>query len=378
MIVLVSQYKFPAGDAGSTRIHGFATTAKILGEFPFVIGHGEITNGIRFFKNIPYISLRLHNKYLSYSTFSVRLVLYLSQINHNHPIKAIIVGTVDNPTFILIKLFCRIHKIQIIKDAVEWYSKFQTKHGALSRSYLEKNIENKYLITKQTKVIAISTFLENYFKSKGINTVRIPVYMDQRFRLDKRISSSRITITYAGQPGKKDFIHIILKSLSMLDDKSLALIDFHLIGCSDEQVHQLCLENNIDYSKLRTAIHIHGRVPRDVVIDYLLVSDYTILIRNPNERYSQAGFPSKIIESISYGVVPILNYSSDLKLYFKDGINSIIVDGYDEESLKKALIRAISFSYEDRLRMSKQARILALECFNIASYKNELAQILNI
>lgn len=376
MIVLVSQYKFPAGDAGSIRIHGFACTLLKIGELPFVIGNGCITKNVKFFKRIPYISLRQKNRWLNSITFPIRLFAYLSSVVKTHKVRTIIVGTVDNQTFISLKLFCRLYNILLIKDAVEWYSKCQAKSGAFLRSYIEKNIENKYLISSSVSVIAISRYLEKYFKNKKIKTVRIPIYMDQSFSLRRNVNPDKVTITYAGQPGAKDLIHVILKTVSLFDEDVLRTFDFNLIGCSKDQVIRSCEENNIDYDKIRSCVNIVGRISRDEVLKYLTKSDFTILIRNPNERYSQAGFPSKIIECITYGVVPIMNYSSDLKLYFKDNINSIIVDGYDSTALKVALIRAINLPYSERNRLSANAKALASEKFDINSYKSELEQII--
>ena len=99
-------------------------------------------------------------------------------------------------------------------------------------------------------------------------------------------------------------------------------------------------------------------------------------MRSEEERYAKAGFPTKVIESISVSVPVIMNFTSDLGLYFTDRKNCIQVENDTIGKFREALIKAVSLSPEDKKELAQNAKSLAERCFNTTSYAKELERII--
>ena len=80
LIVLVSQYRFPEGDAGSVRFYNFALSLQRLGYKILVVGLGEVTDGEQEFQGVSYLSLRTPNRYGSYLFYTWRLKKVLTRL----------------------------------------------------------------------------------------------------------------------------------------------------------------------------------------------------------------------------------------------------------------------------------------------------------
>lgn len=373
MILIVSQYKFPDGDAGSVRYYGFARTIKdCLEKEVKIIGYGSITEGWQDYNGIPYVSLRSQSKWLSYLLFSTKLI---RKIKTCQDVSSIIVGNLDNFSLIRLKRYCHRYHIHLIDDVVEWYAVEQFSKGKFDIRYIQKELENTKIIDNSMSVISISTYLHEYFSSKGINSVNIPNYMVQaEYEANQKQLSEKLVVSYAGAPGKKDSLNMMLEGLALLDETEIEQVSFIIMGATNEQVRTLC--NKEAYSKIEKCIMSCGRVSRSVVLDNLKKSDFTVLLRSETARNTKAGFPTKVIESISTGTPVIMNYTSDLGLYFHDGEDCIQVKGYSAIAFRDALRKALSLSKEDRVEMSEKAKRLALKSFDVSSYSEQMRVIL--
>jgi len=377
MIVLASEYKYPDGDAGSVRFHNFALTLKRLGYQPFIIGNGDIIENVCYNETIPFMSLRKGNRGIGYLTFSFRLISYIEQLRKSHSIEAIIVGHPRLDLIILLKAYCHYQNIRLIIDVVEWFSPFQFKHGKYSWAYIENSLVNSYILRKRDRVIAISSFLANYFEKKHLTVEQIPVYLDQKSYKQNTKEFEKIVITYAGQPGHKDFLWLMLKAFSMLaESTNLKNYEFRILGCNNSQIQSICREYNIDLNKFEERLVAEGRVSKQRVCEVFEKTHFTILFRDNTERYAKAGFPTKVIESISYGIPPILNISSDLGKHLKDNKNAIIANDISIEEVTRTIKRAINISIDDYSILASNAKATAYAHFDINSYLEQFKRIL--
>lgn len=377
MIILASEYKYPDGDAGSVRFHNFALTLKQLGYQPFIIGNGAITNNVGYNEGIPFLSLRKANRNIGYLTFSVRLIKHIEDLRKSFSIESIIIGHPRLDLLILLKTYCNYHNIKLIIDVVEWFSPFQFKHGKYSWTYIENNLVNNYILRKNDNVIAISSFLANHFKKKHLVVEQIPIYLDQKSYNPKTKEFEKIIITYAGQPGHKDFLWLMLMAFSKLaDSTNLKNYEFHILGCNNSQILNICKECNIDYKKLKEILVAEGRVSKQRVREVLENTHFTILFRDNTKRYAKAGFPTKVIESISYGIPPILNISSDLGMHLKDDQNAIIANDISIDEVTKAIRKAINISIDDYSILASNAKATAYAHFDLNSYSEQLKHII--
>lgn len=380
-ILIISTCKYPNGDAGSVRQHSFAKLYQESGYNVTVIGMGACTN----FQNkqndgVSYLSLRdaknsFAAKVKNYLLFKSRLKSFLKSYGDCEYIQ--VVDAPVNALFYL-KKYARKHNIRLIHDSVEWYSPEQFKNGKLAVSYIIKDKYNTKWIDKQFSVIAISTFLEAHFKSRGIKVVRIPVIMDiSAMPCEKRTAEDKTVFLYAGSPGKKDYIAEIIKGFAMLPQELLTRAELQLLGISKEQLTTLCGVEESAIGQLGSTLVCLGRVPREEVLNRLAATDFTVLLRSEIQRYAKAGFPTKAVESLATATPVITNITSDLWMYLKDGYNSIIAEDCSPAAFSKALDKAISLSSEEKKLMYINARKTSEDYFDYRLYNQKISELLN-
>lgn len=380
-LLIVTYYRYPDGDAGSVRQHTFAKLYKDLGYDVTIVGMGTSTNfQIKENEDVSYISLRNKNNSLfsrinNYLGFKNNLKKFLK--NYGIPQVMHIVDIPANALFFL-KKFATKHNIKLIHDSVEWYSPEQFKNGKRNINYILKNNYNTKWIDKQFSVIAISSFLEKHFNSRGINTVRIPVIMDiESVSCKKETVQDKTVFLYAGSPGKKDYLAEILNGFSLLSDEELTNVELRIIGIKKEQLITLCGASETTIEKLEKALVCLGRVSRKEVLMNLSQADFTVLLRSETQRYAKAGFPTKVVESLATATPVIANITSDLEMYFNDGINSFIVENDSVSAFSETIKRALKLTLDERNILYKNARDTAQKYFNYKNYKNLLKELLN-
>jgi glycosyltransferase involved in cell wall biosynthesis len=101
-----------------------------------------------------------------------------------------------------------------------------------------------------------------------------------------------------------------------------------------------------------------------------------MLIRNPEERYAKAGFPSKVVESLANSTPVLCNLSSDLGLYLRDGENAILASDHTPQAVALAMERAAGLSFEERKGMCEAAHNTAKVKFDYRQYQDALASLL--
>ena len=62
---------------------------------------------------------------------------------------------------------------------------------------------------------------------------------------------------------------------------------------------------------------------------------FDVLLRYSDLRYTKAGFPTKVVESLASATPVITNITSDLEMYLKDGENSVISEGYTAKKWRR-------------------------------------------
>lgn len=378
-IVICGLLKFPAGDAGSLRQYQLAVMLRELGHDVLVVGLGETNNRqIEKYGEVDYISFRyggnkLQNKVLSHLLYWKNL----KKILGDYAPDVILMDDLGPSKTIKLKQYCKARQIRLIHDSVEWYSPEQFKHGKFSLGYIRKDILNRFLIDKTCGVIAISRYLEDHFKAKGCCCVRIPIVITETdLCKEKDLPEDKVVFTYAGQPGKKDYLHVMLDAFALLPSELLQHVVFNIVGCTKEQMIAAGISSEV-LNKLENQLVIHGRVSHDNVLHILKGTHFTLLMRSSEQRYAKAGFPTKVVESLSRSTPVICNLTSDLSSYLTDGVDALVVKDCCPNSLCSCLYRAIELSGERRTDMCRKAHETADTCFDYKAYIGKLAELTN-
>ncbi len=373
-VLMVVPSDFPNGDAGAVRDMSFADIFRALGYDVFLIGAGRKektgqVRGIHFFSVYREARNRLdHLKRFVFSPAAYKL--FIRQIVEQNGLPSVIyVNDVSHGVIESLRVMAEKNHIPMLHDSTEWYSPCEFAKGKRDTAYILKDRLNRKVIRKPIRVMGISTYLTEHFRSRGLQAVRIPVIMDVKNAGVSVNTESKVKLIYAGSPANKDYLKEIVAGMCLLSEKDQQKLEMHILGADEGQIRALTKRQS-----LPACIKAYGRVSREKVEETMLRMDFAVLLRPAEERYAKAGFPTKSVEAMSHGVAMICNLSSDLGMYLKDGENAIIVNGHDEESFARGLERVLSMSRPQIDAVKRHARQLAEKEFD---YRNWVETVSN-
>lgn len=273
--------------------------------------------------------------------------------------------------------YAKKHHARLVVNAVEWYALNDERfHGIRGAVNLMKNrVALCWTHVRMKNILAISSLLDSYYEKRGCNTITVPTIVDMKeYGGLEHSEHEKIHIAYAGSPAKKDYILNAIRALTLLTVEERAKIELHLYGPEVKQLQSLGLSDEL----LRIcgdSLVCHGRIPYNEVKRRIADADFTVLLR-PNARYANAGFPTKVGESMACGTPVIANHTSDLHKYIRDGETGIVVHNESAEACAIAFRKAIHLSHSERAMMRKMALKEANSSFNYLSYVEPLRRFI--
>jgi glycosyltransferase involved in cell wall biosynthesis len=126
---------------------------------------------------------------------------------------------------------------------------------------------------------------------------------------------------------------------------------------------------------LPASVIVKGRIAQADIEDALRQADFSVLLREPR-RFAQAGFPTKVPESMAVGTPLICNVTSDLGRHLRDGVNGIVAGDHEPASFADALRRALALSPAERLAMRAASRAEAERAFDFRVHADPLRRFL--
>ena len=376
-VLFVTLDKCPNIDAGAVRTHMIAKMSIDNHHDVTVISMGPYNNEkVIAVDGVKYISFRpktdfFINKVLAYSLFSFKLGRFL--INKSYDVCCH--TQLDTATLKMLKRYSIKHNASIVYDAVEWFSPEQFKRGASSHTYKLNNNYNTCYITNEHKVISISSYLDVNFRKRGVSSLLMPVVLDMKnIPYKKNCQGKKRNIIYAGMPGKKDYLDVIIKGMRLLTSEERSRIHFTIIGCTKEQFLASTELNSEEFVQVEDCMDFLGRIPRESVMYNYANTDFSILVRPKKARYAQAGFPTKLVESLATATPVICNYTSDISQYIKHLKNGVIVQGEDEYACAEALRCIIKLKRETVVEMQKNARNTAEKYFDYRLFSDKVVE----
>jgi glycosyltransferase involved in cell wall biosynthesis len=375
-VAILGDFRFPFGDAGSNRIFALAKALRDAGCRPVVISRGaprledRLEDGRYRLEGIDYWA---YTQLPAPSFFSRlrRPQHALAKEGRAGGLDAVLLYASTSWLFVPgILRYCRKHRLPLAADVVEWYEPSQYRFGIFDWHYFLFSRSFRLFFHRIKHLVVISRLLEGYFNKKGCVTARVPAIVDYAAVSPSAITlGGKLRLLYAGVPGRKDLILQALKGLLLFSDEELSRIEFNLLGPDDAQLSGLF--GGAVPARLRNVMHAHGRVPLQVVSDWLLQSDFTVLLRE-DRRFSRAGFPSKVPESLAHGVPILCNMTGDMALYLQDGRDCIEAAAPTAEAFAAALRTALSLPAERLMEMKAAAQRCAETNFD---YRNYIAAI---
>ncbi len=257
-----------------------------------------------------------------------------------------------------ILMYCRSNKIICYGDVSEWYKDESKKIIYRIIKNFDTFLRMKFVNKKLNGVIAISRYLFNYYR-KFTKTVLIPPTVDifDKKWLSENDNIDENSFVYAGSPSaQKERLDYIINAFQNIQDKQKAKLN--VLGITEEEFRKMYSYKGT----ISSAIIFWGRVDHQSVLDVIKHSKASIIIRT-NNSVVKAGFPTKLVESISCKTPVIANRFSNVSEYLSKN-NSMLFD--EKGRLETCLIKAC--------KMNKE---VDNSLFDYRNYMSELEELLS-
>lgn len=382
-LYIVGSVSLPNFDAGASRILELSKGFKPY--FDRIIISGKHDEEPHKFHNydekisfLPYHTIKTKNLFdkLGMIFFPKKSIVNdlnecITKYNVTH---ILIYSALNIATVKKIKKVAKKHSIKLIYDVVEFQTLSAQTLSSYFSFYLPNMLINKHIIKNGDNVISISSYLNDYFLNKGCNSVCVPFAYktDEITTKHLRKADNSINLMYAGSPKKgKDLLLNSVKGISLLPEDVKSRVRYNIAGITKEEFLK---KNKI--SKIESNISFLGQISPKQIDELYAQSDFSVLIRNPDNRLSKAGFPTKISESLVYGVPAICNISSDLSSYLTSGENSIIMQNSSAEEFARCVVEVSCRTPSELTDMKNNARRTAETKLDISLFDESIKKIL--
>lgn len=238
-----------------------------------------------------------------------------------------------------------------VRNAVcvaEWYDK---KDLSMMPRDRRSNFEQTFdcLFKKYDLLFSISQLISAQFE--GNNVMYLPMMTDpQEMPCYRNGEEDKIKILFV----KKSIEPFVngLYAISRLPKETYQKLEFHFCGFSNDMIEKTILHFN---PNMEEHIVIHNRMKYSELVELYDSMHFLLLLREDSQT-SRANLPSKVVETMSRGVIPMV---SDVGEYVSDYLNetnSIVFSGCSTEACYDAIVRVANMSFEDIHELSDNAK----------------------
>lgn len=367
-ILFIVDCLFPYGEAFSSRARHFIKLFIKCGYSVHLIAIGKNKECVKF-DNYTCDYIVDNKSYLKLAGFR-RAVPYVESIKNyltQNKVDIIISNTIPFVVPKILKI-AKENKIPYIIEQCEWYDSSSFKFGKYNPYYREWIKMIEYKNKSLNGIIAISRLFQKYYLDQKIKVIRIPTILDvkkiQPRYTKENIDKKNINIILAGniEKGKENVLPMIkvVNEINKIEER----IHLHFYGPTKEQIQENVGSN---ISLMKNYIHVYGRIPQEEVEAKVREADFSFVIR-PYRRSSDAGFPTKLAESMAVGTPVIANNTGDIGLYIKDKKNGFLLDKDLENQLFECLEYILKMNENELEKMRRETRKTAEESFDYVRY----------
>ena len=377
-IIYAGAYCLPDNDAAAHRINA---VAKILNH----IGYKVIITGYTYVDENELIKCNNKNRIYKAEKYPLSIIdslkneinvkLLSEAINGSINVKAVILYNYPTLSFNKIYKLCKLKNIKIIADCTEWYN-FKTPFifSLLRNMLVAKRMYNDNC--RVDGIISISKYLANFYSQYNIKTYILPPVVDFNLKHFSEIpiknNNNDINLVYPGNPLYKESIESMLIGIGNLNDVEKSRIKFHISGLTEDKLRRY-LGNNVDIlNKIKNNVIFHGYLTNDELFNLYRTVDFLYMAR-PNNRCTQANFPSKVPELMYYYIIPICNRVGDYYNYLQDEKNAILYNYDTPNECTEALRKTLALTKENIYNMKLEAHKCAIDNFDYLKWTNSFS-----
>lgn len=395
-IVYIGNFQFPFGDAVAKRVYGIGCCLKKIGFDCYFIGTSKdvslqdgISDDIEF-EDFTYSSIHKPNnifEHINYKSSLMATYKKLEKLSKTRDIQAVIyTGTICTAFTSGVISYCKKNKIKVIADSMDW---LEIKTGNFLFDFLKQidiDYEIKVLNRKADGILAISSFLANYYEGFNKKTTVIPPLSPYQRPSYEKVENKVVKIVYAGIPcrlGKE------LKSAQYFKDRFDLAVDllfnahkkgndflFHVYGFTKADYDIVFPKQREMVDELIKAgkMKFFGLLGESEVKKAIIDAHFTILLREAN-RTSMAGFPTKVSESITLGTPVITTDTSIIKRFLTDGNDSFFIDINCMDDALEKIIGILQLSSQSIEKMKEKT--IQNKFFEPSTYVCQISDFLN-
>lgn len=256
----------------------------------------------------------------------------------------------------------------------------QFRYALINPQYYCSKIKWNFKFSHIKKALPISEALELEEKQYGCCCLRVPVMIDpDEFGVSLREKKPDILqFIYPGAKlnGIEDNVELMLESFNSLSAEEKSKIRLHITGITVEKMANKLGDEAYLLENLKDVLVIHEWLEYEDLIKLYQKMDFLVLVRFRNPL-TLANFPSKVPETMSFGMVPICTRVGEYTTnYLYNDENSLV---FEPDSLCEcvgALKKAISLSNEEYLRLRSSARHTAVTKFGYKNWAEKIDRFL--
>ncbi|HAV51028.1 MAG TPA: group 1 glycosyl transferase [Brevundimonas sp.] len=375
-IVYVGPFAFPEGGAAARRILGNAQSLVAAGYQVLVLSGQQapgdavhaLGDGIFLASTSERDAEHLPNllRLTRYVTMGAKSRDWLARLEARPA--AVILYSGYTPYILQLRGWCRRAGVPLIFDAVEWYTAASPLGFATSPYLWQTELAMRVLIPRLDGLIAISRWLEDHYTRAGLPVVRVsPTLAVKATPVGQGGDGDRLSLVYAGTPGRKDLLDVLLRAVATVDPNGERLrLDIYGPSAEDLKAYGLAV--------VPPSVTAHGPVAQATAMAGVARADFSVLLRRP-DKVATAGFPTKFVESLAVGTPVIATLTSDLADHLVDGQNGLVCDDASPETVARVLERALAMTTKQKSALRKTARHTAETGFDYRRHTDGLQRL---
>ena len=351
-LYIIGNFKFPRSGATSNYVQYFGCALVRAGYQVHIISRKNTEFNDNTFKNMTIHEIvKSKGKMRGYYDFYTGMADKTIKVLRNEKVGSndcVIIYSM-RPFFVKrITDYCHKNGVKVGNIVTELFEKKDFTHSYYYKKY---EIMNNSYIPKGDFILPISTFIRNFFSKYNVKQLVLPILADiEEYQYCEKSFEKKKKFIFPGNGKVKDSLEEMIAAISFVLTEYNFDVEFHFCGLKKEYIDSL-----INSDKVREKVIIHDWLKYDELIKLYMKMDYLLLARD-NSQMCRANFPSKVPELMTYGVIPVASIVGDYtEYYLVDNVNSILFNGYDKDSIAKAIVRACNITPEDEKRLSSKA-----------------------
>lgn len=235
----------------------------------------------------------------------------------------------------------------------------QYRHGEHNLNYIFLQKAIRYACTQCGGTLAISTKICKEDRERGAKSMVLPILADP-YEYNAILNKKKVETLEFIYPGLKvngleDDVEAIFKAIATLSIEEKRKINLNITGTEECKIKTIISEEL--YDQIKDSITVHGFLPYNELVSLYQKMDFLLLPRKRN-KITEANFPSKIPELMSYGVIPICTDVGDYTTEYLSAENAIIIPDSSVDNCTLSLKEAIAMDNEQYNKMRRAARSL--------------------